>query len=158
MRKSVAVWGVAAVLLVGLTGCFQNPLESLVEDAVGGAVENAVENELEQELGEGAEVDFSGDVALPSDWPAEIPVPDGEIFSAMSLDGTHTIVVNVASAAVADETLQALLASGYNIVFEQSVEGMQAYSLDNGQWSVQYQVMDDGETISVFMSVGPTVQ
>lgn len=149
---------VSGALLVGLTGCFQNPLENLVEDAVGGAVENAIENEIEQELGEGAEVDFSGDVALPSGWPAEIPVPDGEIISAMTLDSNHTIVVNVASAGVADTTLQQLLSAGYEIDYQQNVEGMAAYGLDNGQYSIQYQVMDDGSTVSVYMSVGPTMR
>lgn len=155
MNRSVAVTCVSGLILVGVSGCFQNPLENLVEDAVGGAVENAIEQELG---GEDAEVDFSGDVSLPSDWPAEIPTPDGEIISAMTLDGTYTIVTNVASVADGEKTLQELLDSGFSIVFEQASEGMTFYGLENSSWSVQYQVIDDGEAISVYMSVGPLMQ
>ena len=155
MKKSVAVLGVSSVIMFGVSGCFQNPLENLVEDAVGGAVENAIEQELG---GEDAEVDFSGDVSLPSDWPAEIPVPEGEIISAMTLDGTYTIVTTVASAGEAEKTLQELLDAGFTTVFEQASEGMMFYGLENSSWSVQYQVIDDGEMISVYMSVGPLMQ
>jgi len=135
-------------LLVGLTGCFQNPIEAAIE----GAIEQAVESELGES---GAEFDYGTNVQLPADWPASVPIPEGDLISAISSDGSHAIVMSVASVDVADAGLQKLLNAGFTVVYEQDMTEMRSWGLENDELSVMYLYIDDGESVTVNITVGP---
>jgi hypothetical protein len=140
-----------SVLAVALSGCFQNPIEA--------ALEKAVESEIEKSLGEsGVEVDLGLDgqgVSLPSGWPSSIPVPEGKIVQASKVGDTYTIAIEVASEAVGIAGAETLISQGFEVVLEQSFEGLRSWGLQNQEYSVTYQVMSDGEYHSVSMFVGP---
>lgn len=152
MNKILIVTAVALFPL-GLSGCFQNPLEAAVEKAT----EQAVEKALEQD-GIDADIDFgSGSgVSIPDGWPASVPIPDGNIFSAMTLDDMRTITMEVSSEAVGLAGLEAIKANGFTVVFEQSAEGFRTVALDGNGLFVTYGMATDQDTTTVAISVGPS--
>jgi hypothetical protein len=141
----------ASLLALSLTGCFQNPIEA--------AVEKTIEREIEKSLEEsGVDVDLGLDgqgVSLPSGWPSSISVPEGKIIVASKVDDTFTIALEVASEAVAIAGVEKLISQGFDVMYEQSFEGLKSWGLQNQEHSVTYQVMSDGEFHSVSMFVGP---
>jgi hypothetical protein len=152
MNKFLVMSAVALVSL-GVSGCFQNPIEAAIEKAT----EQTVEKALEQE-GVDADIDFgSGSgVSIPDGWPASVPIPDGNIFSAMTLDDMRTITMEVASEAVGLAGLEAIKANGFEVVFEQAAEGFRTVALDGNGLSVIYGMATDQETTTVTISVGPS--
>jgi hypothetical protein len=149
------ILGVAAlpVITLALSGCFQNPIESAVERAT----EQAVEKALEQE-GIDADIDYGvgSDVSVPEGWPASVPIPEGKIYSAMTLDDMRTITMEVASEAAGLAGLEAIKAQGFDVIFEQAAEGLRTVALDGNGLSVIYGMVTDQDTTTVTISVGPS--
>ncbi len=154
MRRNTLLAGAIGVsLAVSLSGCFANPLEQLTEGLVGGLVEGGVEQLIEQ--GSGVDVDFGDGAALPSGWPAELPVPNGTIVISGSSEGTSTIALNT-NLASAEAGVAELLNDGFTIVQEQAIgDGAKVYILENDRYTVSYAWGDssDGE---VFLQYGVT--
>lgn len=76
-RHSVVVALVMALAVTPvLSGCFGNPIESMIEGATGG------------------EVDLGG-ASVPEGFPAEVPLIDGEIVNGMSLGAEGATIYNV---------------------------------------------------------------
>lgn len=151
MRRSSALAATLSVgLALSLSGCFANPLEQLTEGLVEGGVEQLIEQ------GSGLDIDFGEGAALPSDWPAELPVPDGEILFSGSAEGTSTLAMNT-TAAFAEAGLADLLDSGFTITQEQSIgEGSKVYILENDSLSVSYAWADGSDEGVVFLQYGVT--
>jgi hypothetical protein len=152
MMKKIFVVVAIPVISLGLAGCFQNPIEAAVEKAT----EQAVEKALEQE-GIDIDIDYGGGsgVSIPDGWPASVPIPDGNIFSAMTLDDQRTISMEVASEAVGLAGLEAIKANGFGVVFEQSAEGLRTVALDGNGLSVIYGMVFDQDATIVTISVSP---
>jgi hypothetical protein len=89
----------AAALLIApvLTACTSNPLESVVEQVTGGNVD-------------------LGGTSVPDDFPADIPVYDGEIVQGFGLgtgaDKAWTVIVKVPDAAAIDTIVSELENAG----------------------------------------------
>jgi hypothetical protein len=152
MKKILALTAVSLFSL-GLSGCFQNPIEAAIENVT----EKAVEQALQQE-GVDADIDFGAGsgVSVPDGWPASVPIPDGNIFSAMTLDDMRTITMEVASEAVGLAGLEAIKAQGFDTVFEQSAEGFRTVALEGNGLFVTYGMATDQDTTTVTISVGPS--
>ena len=146
----ILVISAASLISLGLTGCFQNPIEAAIEKAT----EQTIEKALEQE---GIEVDIDygagGDVSIPDGWPASVPIPDGNIFSAMTLDDTRTITMEVASEAVGLAGLEAIKAQGFTVFSEQAGGGLRTVALNGNGLSVIYGMVTDSQTTTVTISV-----
>lgn len=152
MRRTSIIVALAAGLTLTLSGCFANPLEQLTEGLVGGLVEGGVEQLLEQ--GSDLDINFGDGAALPSDWPAGLPVPDGEILLSGSSEGTSTIAMNT-TLALAESGLTALLDAGFTITQEQAIgDGAKVYILESDQYSVSYAWGDGGDEGLVFLQYG----
>lgn len=150
MRRTAALATTLSVgLVVSLSGCFANPLDGLVE----GLVEDGVQQIIEDQTG--LDIDFGGGAALPSDWPASLPVPDGEILISGSAEGTSTIAMNT-TLAHAENGLTKLLDAGFTITQEQAIgEGAKVYILENDTLSVSYAWGDSDDGV-VFLQYGVT--
>lgn len=149
MKKYLAP--VATVGLVfALSGCFQNPLEAAVERAAEETVERALE-----ESGAEVDLDFSGDISLPEGWPSEVPVPDGNIISTYSVDGTMTVMVEVASPDVAAAALDDIENAGFTVGSESQVEGFYSAGLESADYSVIFTSTFDGDVTMVSIVVAP---
>lgn len=153
MRRTSIIVALSAGITLALSGCFANPLDQLTEGLVEGLVEGGVEQLIEQ--GSGVDVDFGDGAALPSSWPAELPVPNGTIVISGSSDGTSTIAVTT-NLASAEAGVAELLNDGFTIVQEQAIgDGAKVYILENDRYTVSYAWGDasDGE---VFLQYGVT--
>lgn len=154
MRRTSTIVALSAGLALTLSGCFANPLEQLTEGLVEGVVEGGVEQLIEQ--GSGLDIDFGEGAALPADWPAELPVPDGEILISGSAEGTSTIAMNT-TLAFAEAGVAELLDSGFTIAQEQSLgEGSKVYILESDTLSVSYAWADGSDEGVVFLQYGVT--
>ncbi len=150
MRRAPLTIALTAGLVVTLSGCFANPLEQLTEGLVEGGVEQLIEQ------GSGIDIDFGGGAALPSDWPAGLPVPDGEILLSASSEGTSTIGMNT-TVSFAEAGLADLLDSGFTVTQEQAIgEGSKVYILENDTYSVSYAWADGSDEGVVFLQYGVT--
>lgn len=152
MLSKVLAVALSGAVVLSLSGCFQNPLEAALENATEQAVENAIEQAGEAE---GLDVDLGGGASLPEGWPAAVPVPDGQIFSSLKQDDFYTVLMTVESEEVALAGAEAIKAAGFEVTYEQTLEGMRAWQLDSADLSVSYQVITDGETYTVSIVVGP---
>lgn len=153
MRRTSILIALSASLTLTLSGCFANPLDQLTEGLVEGLVEGGVEQLIEQ--GSGVDVDFGDGAALPSGWPAELPVPNGTIAISGSSDGTSTIAMTT-TLAFAEAGVADLLNDGFTVVQEQAIgDGAKVYILENDTYTVSYAWGDssDGE---VFLQYGVT--
>ena len=100
MRTPITVIA-AATIAFALSGCFANPVESLIESTVEEAVEGAT----------GVEVDVDADgsgVSVPADFPSDLPMPDGKLISALAIDGTFILAFEIT-----DENAGATLAQQF---------------------------------------------
>ncbi|WP_104084099.1 hypothetical protein [Cryobacterium sp. Y11] len=101
---------VAAAGLTLLAGC---SLGDSVRDTVNGAVDGAVQDAT------GGNVSLGGE--LPADWPAEIPVLDGEVLFASGGVGQSgvsgwVVTVNATSTTPVDDARAQLVEAGFTEV------------------------------------------
>lgn len=151
-RTPVVAAAISVSLAASLSGCFANPLDQLTEGLVEGLVEGGIEQLIENETG--LEIDFGGGAGLPSSWPAELPVPNGEILLSGAAEGTATIAMNTTEQ-FARDGLDTLLGSGFSVVQEQSAGGTQLYILENDAYTVSYAWAEPDDGV-VFLQYGVT--
>ncbi|KRB80017.1 hypothetical protein ASE01_00450 [Nocardioides sp. Root190] len=142
--------------------------------------EKVAEKIAEEQIGDGAEVDVdtgSGEVRiddgsgssyisgtqLPEDFPAEVPLIEGEILTGAAVkendSAVWTVTVQVAGDAqeAFDEAVRLLEGAGFELATELQA-GLYGGQLDNGTWDVvlaAYSDPDAGNT-AVIYTVGDT--
>lgn len=121
----------ALVMAPALTGCFGNPIESIIEGATGGNVD-------------------LGGTTLPSDYPtAEVPLIDGEIINAGAIGNDQgkifNVTIRVADVSAFDTIKAELEAAGFVSPAESSAtsEGG-TYLGSTDAWGVVVIVSQDG--------------
>ena len=96
----VAIIVASVVLTPMLSGCFANPLETVIEGATGG------------------EVDLGG-TTIPDGFPSEVPLYDGEVTYGASLgsepDVVYNVTMKVPDASALDEAKMQLEDAGFTI-------------------------------------------
>lgn len=128
--------GVVSAAIVGsltlapvLVGC-SNPLETVVEGVTGGNVD-------------------IGGTSIPGDFPAEVPLIDGEVVSAFGLgkdaEKAFTIVLKVSGASVADEIKAQLEGAGFTSEFDQDAGGVAGSAYTNANYGVLVAVTENGD-------------
>jgi ABC-type glycerol-3-phosphate transport system substrate-binding protein len=117
--KHTRILALAGLLTIGLSGCFANPVEQLVQNRVEDAVEGAVEDAA------GSDVDLGG-TTLPDGFPSDaVPVIEGEIVYGAGMGGeAWAVMVKVADRDAAyAEVKQLLTDKGFETTMESSAEG-----------------------------------
>lgn len=153
--STAAAIGLSLATALTLSAC-ANPLDSLIENVVGGGVENLIEGQL----GDDIDINFGDGAGLPSSWPAEVPVPEGEILLSGSSEGISTVSITTTAAAI-ENTIRDLQDAGYTITQESNVAaGTSVYILENDTYSVSLGwVGEEGEpTVFLQYAVGPKGQ
>lgn len=124
---------IALAIAPTLSGCFGNPIESIIEGATGG------------------DVDLGG-TSLPDGYPAsEVPVADGEILFGGAIGNdqgkVYNVTVKVADASALDNITAQLEAVGFTS--EGSLGGSTAdggtYIATTDKWGVLVVVSKDGQ-------------
>lgn len=155
--KSMVV-AVALTTTFALSGCFANPIDQLT-DKIGSEIAEGGAEKLVEGI-TGGELDLETGGELPKDFPAEVPVVDGTVQTAIAstIEGTKTWIVtfavddaDAAMASVRDE----FMAAGYEEVLWSESEVMTNGSLTNDNYIVIVSNMmssEDEQVISYSVS------
>jgi hypothetical protein len=140
IRPTLAL-AAAALVAASLTGCAGQVLQQLSQDGL--------EQLVEDQTGGDVNLDTSGEgnLPLPADFPAEVPVPDGNIYYSQSTDGVYLLSLWVKDVATAEAGYQKLLSSGFTQTAEIAAEqGVGYYATESDTLVVGYswQIADDG--------------
>jgi hypothetical protein len=143
IRPTLAI-ATAAILAASLTGCVGQILEQVTSDGI--------ENLIEEQTGSDIDLDTSGEgnLSLPEGWPAEVPVPDGNIYYSQATDNVYLISLYLPDAAAAQAGYQVLLDSGFTETAQIAVaEGTGFYAAESDTLVVGYnwQTSDDGRAV-----------
>lgn len=125
--RTVAIIAAAGTLALMLSGCFGNPVESIVEQAI--------EDQTGVEVSAGGE---DGLATLPSSWPTEVPVPDGKLLLALSAEGSYSATIELGDADAAQAGLDKFLFAGYQITSEADYGGLKSYQLASPNFDVNF--------------------
>ncbi|WP_353810364.1 hypothetical protein [Agromyces sp. SYSU T00194] len=102
--RTLSAVAVSVALAVGLTGCFGNPLEQIVNRGVEEAIEGATGGAV-------------GVGEMPAGWPAEVPVVEGEVlFGASGTvqdDSGWAVTIRPESSDPLEQARQQLAAAGF---------------------------------------------
>lgn len=146
MRASMA-GSMVALAAITLTGCGADPVEDAVQGAAENAVEKAVENGATDGSGGDVDLDIGDDVAVPDSFPSELPLPDGKLLSAVTIDEGTQLNYEIDDPAVAED-LAAQLAS--NAEFEEqlnsNVGGIHTWTYTSDKYSVTIGLIPDDPT------------
>jgi hypothetical protein len=133
---------IAAFAATALTGCFGNPVEDLVNQGIEGAVEEAT----------GGDVSLSGE--LPADFPAEVPLLEGEIVFAAGAAGEGWLVTMTSSAA--DPVADAVAAlEGAGFAPDTTLSGTDAGAAVYANADYLVLVAGDGENVAYTVTAKP---
>jgi hypothetical protein len=145
MRTLTTLLPSAVLGLVLLSGC-ASPLP-------GGLGPGGLEEAIEQETG--GQVDLGG-AALPADWPAELPLPAGDLVSSISSDGTQVLTYRIADTSVGERLVADLQALGFTSTATSDMGGLVAHVLDRDGWVVTIGwVSGDEDGVVLNYSSGP---
>ncbi len=135
-RTRIGVLAAIAVFAAtALTGCFGNPVENLVNQGIEGAVEEAT----------GGDVEIGGE--LPADFPAEVPILEGDIvFAAGSMGDGWLVTITPKSDDPVAEAVAALEAAGFTADTTLSGSDASASVYTNANYLVL--VAGDGENLA----------
>lgn len=120
----------ALALTPALTGCFGNPVESIIEGATGG------------------QVDLGG-TSIPDGYPTdEVPIIDGDILFGGALGDANgkvfNVTVKVADASAIDTIKSQLESAGFTTQLGGDTAGGSTYIGSTDAWGVLVVVSEDG--------------
>ena len=98
---------------------------------------------------------LGGGADLPADWLPEVPVPEGNLISVVSVDSSISIIVEVAGPDAAVAALEALKNAGFTVLSEGRVKNFATATLENGDYSVPFSSATHGSGTSVLMLGAP---
>jgi hypothetical protein len=145
MRTLTILLPTTVLGLVLLSGC-ASPLP-------GGLGPGSLEDAIEQ--GTGGQVDV-GTASLPADWPAELPVPAGDLFASISSDGTQVLTYRIADASVGESLVADLQALGFVTTATTDMGELVVHALERDEWTVSVSwVSGDEDGVVLNYSSGP---
>ncbi len=146
--RALALVGAIPILAMTIAGCSLVPSpESIVERVVEEAA-NQTGEDIDLDVG------LSGDGAsLPEGWP-DLPVPEGNVVSAIRVNDSFSISVEVADEDAARATVDELQGLGFEVTSETDFGQLKGVMLTSDEWSIVYgwTVSDDGIVVSYTVS------
>lgn len=169
VRRSIT-WAVSAVALVTLMGCSIDPLgdalekgaqkvaeeaaEKAIESAAGGDVNIDTDSgkiSVEGENGEEFEMSVGEEVELPSSFPSDIPLPEGTLRTAVSIQGTFNLQYTVSNEDVAKSLVDTVKGSGFEVVSESDLGQIWRTSMTGDAYKVIVGfIADDAEPMLTY--------
>lgn len=152
---TVVVASLVGVLLAACSGDADSPDPNA---AGGDSMESAMPTEAAAtDTSEPAEPEEADDPAMtadvPGNWPSDLPVPGGTIFSSAEGDGEATIQSNIGGKEDADAYLQEMVDAGWVIGAEFPADTGGTWTLEKGTTSVTYLVSSTDGTYRVAVGV-----
>jgi hypothetical protein len=146
----------AGSLLVGCGQIAESATEQLLEQAGGGSMDIDIEGDNMTVQGEDGAMSMGGDLALPDNWPAEVPAfTDGSLVfvsvdtNAGSATGTWNtdLAVDDALASIRG----AAEGAGYAVESESQIEGLRSFSAKGNGYRLDVNVATDGSATTVLV-------
>lgn len=129
-RLTLAIAVTALAFAPSITACSVNPIESAIEQATGGNVD-------------------IGGTAVPDDFPAEVPLIDGEVLSAFGVgsapEKAWNVTVKVSDASALDAIKSQLEGAGFTAeVGNTAIGELTGAMYTNANYGVLVVVAEDG--------------
>jgi hypothetical protein len=129
-RLSLAIVVAALAIAPAVTACSFNPIESAIEEATGGNVD-------------------IGGTTSPDDFPAEVPLADGEVVSAFGVgtapEKAWNVTIKVADASALDAIRSQLEGAGFSSeIDDAAIGGLTGGMYANEKYGVLVVVAEDG--------------
>ena len=122
----------AAALTVGvLAGC-ANPLEQLAQQGA----EKLVEDTIERETGVDIDADGEGGAAVPGDFPAELPLPDGAPTAALKVDKVWSLSYSIDDPAEAEALAGWYAENGYEELLSSDQGELRGWAYENEVYAI----------------------
>lgn len=119
----------AALLTVGLTGCFGNPIEAAIE----GAIEQQTGAQVD--VGTGGTGGSGSSAKLPESWP-DLPLPEGDLILSMATGDSFSFTMIVADEQAILAIVDEYKSMGYELQMETNMGDLEARALANEEWTV----------------------
>jgi hypothetical protein len=129
-RLTVAIVAAALAIVPTVSACSVNPIESAIEQATGGNVD-------------------VGGTSIPDDFPAEVPLIDGEVVSAFGVgseaEKAWNVTIKVADASALDTIKSQLEGAGFTSeIDDAAIGGLTGGMYTNANYGVLVVVAEDG--------------
>lgn len=144
--RSMKLFGVGCVaaFLVGVFAGCANPIDSIKEKVV-----TEVGEKIVGEMADGADIELGPTSTLPSDFPAGIPLPTGELGAAVSTkQDTMAWILHYTvkdGAKQFDDYRGAITGQGFNEVTWSDFGGMKLGGFENDTYSVNISLLGSDE-------------
>ena len=169
IRMSASIAGLtlaSALVLTGCAGLVENAVDSAVdkaaEEVAENVAENAIERAIEADSGLDADIDLGLDgsgASVPSDFPSEVPLPDGfDLSLAMKVSGGFSLSYASSDRGKVDAYIAKF--GGWEETFSSDMGELRSWGFSNGAWSVtigDIQSSSDGE-VMLTVTVTPLTQ
>lgn len=143
---------IGSVLLLGLSGC-ANPVEAPIEQQAGTHIDSSGDGmTIESEDGT---VQVGTGTELPADFPAELPIPPGQLIGAVSGGGGWSLTYEGVERPEIDGLESAISGAGYEEVSRLDMSGVVQASYQGGQWILSL-IWDGSEGSSKTLIYGVT--
>ena len=161
VRRAALGAATAVFSLALVTGCGSDEIaERATERALEGAADGSADVDLDDDGGIKVETDegsLSVGQDLPDDFPVdEVPLPEGDVLSGMSMAGqgwTVSMAVPGAADEVAPQVRSMLESAGYEIEASTEAGEMTIYTATDDTYALTVSVAADGETTNVGYTV-----
>lgn len=139
MRTRDLAAAAAAALTLTLAGCI--PSLPFSPGTIGDVIE--------QTTG-GGDVPVVPSASVPGDWPSELPLPDGQLITATSIENTQSLVYRIADPSVGERLIAELVSRGFALEASSDMGQLVTNMLKRGDWpvSVGWLIGDDEVTLT----------
>lgn len=142
--RSLVLVATSGVLALGLSGCFGNPVENLVE----GVIEN--QTGVDVEVG-----GTGGGAAVPENWPG-LPIPDGDLISSLAVDGTFVLTMMVETEDEIERVIAELITQGYAETARADTSGFKTVVVASDELTASFSWYPDEESGNFGLNYGVT--
>lgn len=87
--------------------------------------------------------------SVPGDWPGELPLPDGQLVTSTTADGTHSLVYRVARTEVGEHLVEELVARGFTLEATSDMGQLVTNVLARDGWTVSVGWLIDGDDVTL---------
>ena len=161
VRRAALGAATAVFSLALVTGCGAEKIaEKATEKALEGAAQGSADIDLDEDGGMKIETDegsLSVGQGLPEDFPSDdVPLPEGEVLSGMSMSGegwSVSLAVDGAADDVVSQVSSMLDSAGYKTEATTQTGGMTILTTTNDTYAVTAAVIDDSGATNVSYTV-----
>ena len=145
----ITTLALVAGMAVAASGC--SIIGDQIEEAVGDGIEEAVEGVIEDQTG--TDIEIGSDVDLPSEFPGELPLPEGTLNASLGTEDGFWLQYSVSGEDAATDLVAAYEGDGFTVDGEQDITGIQTWALSSDDYSVAIGLIGEEGTVDYQLTV-----